>query len=121
MAFGGGVAEAMVIPTTVRRRDDAIEIVWDAAGHTGRFPARALRLACPCAACIDEMTNRPILDPATVPDDVRPLALEPVGAYGLKVRWSDGHGTGIYTFRALRDRCPCEACRSPLGSASAAH
>jgi DUF971 family protein len=110
------VAEAMAIPTTVRRREDGVEIVWDAAGHAGFFPARALRLACPCAACVDEMTNRPLLDPATVPLGVHPLALEPVGAYGMKVRWSDGHGTGIYTFRSLRDRCPCAACRGPLGS-----
>ncbi|MBK9691928.1 MAG: DUF971 domain-containing protein [Gemmatimonadetes bacterium] len=42
-----------------------------------------------------------------------------VGAYGLRVEWSDGHGTGIYTFRWLRDRCPCEACTAgavPVGA-----
>ena len=98
------------VPKAIKRHDDRIEITWE-AGHMGSFPARELRLACPCAACIDELTNRPLLDPATVPADVGPNALELVGAYGLRVRWSDGHGTGIYTFEALKDRCPCPACR----------
>ncbi len=100
-----------MVPTAIRRDADAVTITWDAAGHVGRFDARALRLACPCAMCVDELTNRPLLDPATVPDDVAPEAISLVGAYGVKIRWSDGHGTGIYTFRALRDRCPCPRCR----------
>ncbi|MBK6422877.1 MAG: DUF971 domain-containing protein [Gemmatimonadetes bacterium] len=39
-----------------------------------------------------------------------PLRLARWAPYGLRVEWSDGHGTRIYTFRWLRDRCPCEAC-----------
>jgi len=34
-----------------------------------------------------------------------------VGTYGLRVQWSDGHGTGIYTFERLLATCPCERCR----------
>jgi DUF971 family protein len=60
--------------------------------------------------CVDEMTNRALLDPATVPSDVAPEAISLVGAYGIKIRWSDGHGTGIYTFRMLREHCPCGQC-----------
>jgi ATP-binding protein involved in chromosome partitioning len=48
------------------------------------------------------MSGRRLLDPATIPPDVRPLSLSLVGAYGLKITWSDGHGTGIYTFTHLR-------------------
>ncbi len=104
------MAETNVVPVTIRREPDAVLITWDVQGHTGRFPARTLRLLCPCAMCVDELTNRPLLDPSTVPEDVAPLALELVGAYGLKIRWSDGHGTGIYTFRFLGERCPCARC-----------
>ena len=99
-----------MVPAAIRREPDAVVITWAEPGHVGRFEARALRLACPCALCVDELTNRPLLDPASVPTDVAPLSLELVGAYGLKVRWSDGHGTGIYTFRMLRDSCPCGHC-----------
>jgi ATP-binding protein involved in chromosome partitioning len=98
------------MPRSITREDAGLRIEWDAEGHEGFYPARPLRLACPCAACVEEMSGRPILDPATVPADVRPVALALVGAYGLRITWSDGHGTGIYTFQALRDACPCERC-----------
>jgi ATP-binding protein involved in chromosome partitioning len=102
---------SLPIPHAINRRDEGILIEWDTAGHEGWFPARALRLACPCAACVDEMSGRALLDPAAIPSDVRPVTLALVGAYGLQVQWSDGHGTGIYTFQRLLSSCPCEACR----------
>lgn len=46
--------------------------------------------------------------------DIQPLALELVGAYGLRIHWSDGHATGIYTFERLARDCPCERC-TPSG------
>jgi ATP-binding protein involved in chromosome partitioning len=100
------------IPHAINRRDDGLLIEWDATGHQALYPARELRLACPCAACVDEMSGRALLDPVTVPADVRPVSVALVGAYGLKVQWSDGHSTGIYTFQRLRAACPCAACRS---------
>lgn len=101
------------VPYALTRRDDGILIEWDPAGHKALYPARALRLACPCAACVDEMSGRLLLDPGGVPEDVRPVSLALVGAYGLRVQWSDGHGTGIYTFQRLRASCPCDACGTP--------
>ena len=63
---------------------------------------RDLRLACGCAICVDEWTGEEHLDPACVPEDVRPLKIESVGRYALQIQWSDGHDTGIYPFRRLR-------------------
>ncbi len=63
---------------------------------------RDLRLACPCAHCVEEMSGRPLLDPATVPAEVMPRKITSVGTYAVIVDWSDGHGTGIYTYRYLR-------------------
>ena len=53
----------------------------------------------------------PLLDPARVPLDIRPVTVALVGAYGLKVHWSDGHSTGIYTFQRLLGSCPCPRCQ----------
>ena len=102
----------MATPHAITRRDDGIHVEWDRHGHVALFPARALRLACPCAGCVEEMSGRPLLDPATVPDDVRPVQLALVGAYGIRVLWSDGHGTGIFTFDQLLATCPCDRCRA---------
>lgn len=101
---------AIPLPHAITRRDDGILIQWDRSGHEAFYPARELRLACPCAGCVEEMTGRTLLGPEAVPSDVRPVAIELVGAYGLRVRWSDGHATGIYTFERLRRDCPCERC-----------
>ena len=100
-------------PRAIRRLDAglAVQIEWNDAGHTGRFAARDLRLACPSAVCVDEVSGRKIIDPDTVPDDVAAQAIELVGAYGIRIRWTDGHSTGIYTFQWLLSACPCEACR----------
>jgi ATP-binding protein involved in chromosome partitioning len=98
------------IPHAINRQDDGLNIEWDENGHVGFYPARALRLACPCAACVEEMSSRPLLDPATVPIDIRPVSVALVGAYGIKIQWSDGHSTGIYTFERLLESCPCPRC-----------
>jgi DUF971 family protein len=106
------MAKAPVPPHAITRQDGGVWIEWDAEGHAGFFPAHPLRLACPCAGCVEEMSGRPLLDPNTVPASVRPVSLALVGAYGLQVRWSDGHDTGIYTFERLLADCPCPVCEA---------
>lgn len=111
------MVSAPVVPYAITREDAGVRIEWTQGVHEGFFPARPLRLACPCAGCVEEMTGRPLLDPAAVPRDVRPVRLSLVGAYGLRVDWSDGHSTGIYTFDRLRAVCPCQTCRLARGEA----
>ena len=81
-------------------------VVWE-DGHQSIYEGYALRCACPCAACVDEMTGMKILDDEQVPKDVKPLEIHPVGRYGISIVWSDKHDTGIYTFIRLRKLCPC--------------
>jgi DUF971 family protein len=78
-----------------------LQIRW-ADGHTSEYPPRLLRLKCPCAGCVEEMTGRPLLDPDSVPADVYPLEIRYMGRYALTFHWSDGHATGIYPFDMLR-------------------
>lgn len=78
-----------------------LRIDWqDGARH--RYPVRTLRLACPCARCVEELTGRPLLREEDVPLDVRPIRVSPVGHYAIAIQWSDGHDTGIYSFEWLR-------------------
>lgn len=92
----------MLMPHAIRRQDDGLVIVWHEGTEGILLEARALRLSCPCAGCHDEMTGVPLLEPSQLPDDIHPVSVGLVGTYGLRVTWSDGHDTGIYTFEALQ-------------------
>ena len=94
---------AAAVPTRIYQAGPAtLAILWS-DGRESRYPVRELRLACPCATCRDEMTGERILDPARIPEDVRPVHLGSVGNYALKIRWSDGHETGLYSYDRLRE------------------
>lgn len=97
-------------PRAITRQDDGLLVEWAEPGHQWLYPARMLRLACPCAMCVDEFSGRPLLDPARIAESVRPEQVALVGTYGIRIRWSDGHGTGIYTFEILRALCGCPRC-----------
>lgn len=79
----------------------ALAITWQ-DGAESVFDVRALRLACACAHCVDEWSGEDRLDPASVPEDVRPIRIDAVGRYAIQIAWSDGHDSGIYPFRRLR-------------------
>jgi len=90
-------------PVAIKRRDDGVEITWTQGAPPVLYPARPLRLSCPCAECVEEMTGIPLLKPERVAEDIRPAQLELVGSYALRVRWSDGHATGLFTWAKLRE------------------
>ena len=84
-------------------------VVWE-DDHESYYPGHYLRCACACASCVDEMTGAKLLREERVPRDVTILELHPVGRYGISIRWSDKHETGIYPFERLRRLCPCPRC-----------
>ncbi|MDE0959162.1 MAG: DUF971 domain-containing protein [Planctomycetota bacterium] len=102
---------------STRIRADVVEllkpamllIVWG-DGHESLFPHRPLRESCECAACIDEWSRKPILDPKSLPVDLHCTSFERTGRYGLNLTFSDGHGTGIWSLDRLRAACPCPEC-----------
>ena len=83
-----------------------VTVTWT-DGLVCRFTATYLRVNCSCAECVEEWTNRQLLDPASVPADLRAEDYLQVGRYALQFLWSDAHYTGIYPFEALRALCQC--------------
>lgn len=93
-------------PTEIRQDGpDRLAIRWADGAHS-TYAVRDVRLACQCAHCVDEWTGELRLDAGRVPDDVRPRQIRSVGRYAISIEWSDGHDTGIYSFRQLRELRP---------------
>lgn len=61
-----------------------------------------LQKQCPCAHCVDESTGKRMLDPSTVKPDVRAVRVANVGRYALRIQFTSGCSTGIYSFDMLR-------------------
>lgn len=96
-------------PKTITTSDPArIEIEWD-DGHRTLYTPAQLRAICPCAACVDEVTGIRTHDPATVAPDLTQSDARLVGNYALALQFSDGHHTGIFTFKRLRREDPALA------------
>lgn len=88
----------------LRRRPGGIEFAWS-DGSTRLVADRALRLACPCAHCVHEMTGRKLLDPAQVPAGIAIRDMQAMGLYAYRILFDDGHDSGIYTLERLQALC----------------
>ena len=99
------------IPREITRANEHdVRIVWKDE-HQSIYPAGFLRWQCPCAGCVDEWSGQRVLREEDVPGNVGAVSVELVGRYACRVRWSDGHSDGIYTFESLRKLCPCRECQ----------
>jgi DUF971 family protein len=78
-----------------------LEIVW-ADGATTRYRHAILRGFCPCAHCQGHQGPIGWTEAAT-DVDLPIVDLEEVGNYAVRLVFGDGHSTGIYSFRFLRD------------------
>ncbi|TWU20840.1 DUF971 domain-containing protein [Bythopirellula polymerisocia] len=78
-----------------------LHVVWN-DGETD-FPFVFLRRQCQCAQCVNEWTGEQILDPASVSDDISVESMDLVGSYAVRIHWSDGHNSGLFTWDRLRE------------------
>jgi len=92
----------MLSPDAIRSvGQDEILIVWS-DGCRSLLTLTLLRLQCPCAGCVDELTGERRIKPDQIRPDISILDWKIVGNYAIQWRWSDGHQTGIYSFEYLR-------------------
>jgi DUF971 family protein len=98
-----------------------VDIEWK-DGHVSHYAFVYLRDACPCAMCEDERAKagRKPGDLVTAAPgallmfkpSAKPLSAEPVGKYAIKFNWNDNHDLGLYSWKYLREVCPCAECRA---------
>jgi DUF971 family protein len=84
------------------REQGVLEVGWN-DGTLRRIPFKTLRSQCPCAGCVDELTGIRTLDVESIPADIAPTQIELCGNYALRIDWSDGHSTGLYTWQRLAE------------------
>lgn len=97
--------------------EGGIHLHWS-DGHTSVYPYRWLRAQCTCAHCKHEWTGRRLVFEDQIDAGVFPVAVAPVGRYGLSFTWNDNHKAGIYTFDRLREICPCSECAAKAAPAA---
>ncbi len=92
-------------PTAIQKIGNELAIAWNDATET-YLPLEFLRRHCPCAACGGE--------PDVLGNIVRPrveftgksfdlAGWQVVGGYAIQPKWGDGHSTGIYSYKFLRN------------------
>jgi ATP-binding protein involved in chromosome partitioning len=71
-------------------------------GLVSHYRLSDLQKQCPCAGCVDEVTGKRLFNEKAVKDDVRALNIKNVGRYALKIQYTSGCSSGIYSFDFLR-------------------
>ncbi|HEX2971242.1 MAG TPA: DUF971 domain-containing protein [Tepidisphaeraceae bacterium] len=94
------------------KKDEKLEIEWQ-DGLKSTYSISLLRTMCPCALCKtvreqDQGGKKPLLQvlPGNYAKPIAVTEAELVGGYALRLEWSDGHGSGIYSFQYLREISP---------------
>ena len=94
------------------KKDKQLDIEWQ-DGTRCTYSLTLLRTMCPCAACKDQRAAEKLRKPTSLnilpgnfTSTITVVDAQLVGNYALRIDWSDGHATGIYSFEYLREICP---------------
>lgn len=90
----------MVVPVSLRLRQQSrvLEVTFE-DGAVFTLPYEFLRVHSPSAEVRGHAPGQEVLQ--TGKRDVQVSAIHPVGNYGMKPVFSDGHASGIYTWQYL--------------------
>jgi DUF971 family protein len=87
-------------------RENGLTVTW-ADGTESFFPVGYLRAKSPSADARmlrEQMARNPLtVLPASRAGPLTALDAELVGRYAIRIRFSDGHDTGIFSWRYLRE------------------
>ncbi|WP_130470511.1 gamma-butyrobetaine hydroxylase-like domain-containing protein [Candidatus Magnetaquicoccus inordinatus] len=90
------------IPNEIRQKsqEQRLQITWD-SGEIFSYPMEYLRVKCPCADCCGHTPDQAKLIDGK--QGVTIQSLLPVGRYALKIAFSDGHDSGVFSWSTLFD------------------
>lgn len=78
-------------------------IIWE-DGTECLLELRELRKRCPCATCLAERDKQSkMYIPLFAENQISVMAINQVGNYAVQITWNDGHNSGIYEFKFLKN------------------
>ncbi len=98
------------------KKDTALTIQWS-DGRVSIYPIAYLRKLSPSAEARElrkEMARNPLTVLPAGASGTGPLTavgIDPVGNYAVRIRFSDGHETGLYSWTYLRQIAPTPAAK----------
>lgn len=98
------MARKAPVPVAIKlhKRSRELEIEFD-DGLSGRLGAEYLRVHSPSAEVTGHGQGEGVL--VTGKEAVGIDSVEPVGRYAVRLRFDDGHSTGLYTWPILYELC----------------
>lgn len=97
-----GLTPSTPRPTDIRLHQASrkLEVVFDDGAHF-HLPCEFLRVHSPSAEVRGHGIGQEVLQVGK--EDVTIVGIEPVGQYAVKLKFSDGHDTGLYSWDYLYD------------------
>ena len=98
----GGLTKDTPIPTEIKlhQKSNELEVTFS-NGSKFHFTCEFLRVYSPSAAVRGHGPGQEVLQVGK--KNVGITAIDPVGAYAVKLRFTDGHDTGLYSWDYLYD------------------
>jgi DUF971 family protein len=98
----GGLTKDTPIPTEIKlhQKSNELEVAFS-NGQEFRYTCEFLRVNSPSAEVRGHGPGQEVLQVGK--RNVGITAIEPVGTYAVKLRFSDGHDTGLYSWDYLYD------------------
>lgn len=94
-------AASLLIRQIQQTSNHTFSIQWS-DGQEQHFRLSVLQKNCPCANCVDEQTGHRLVDLKMIQEDVRAVSIRSIGRYALRIQFTSGCSTGIYSFEMLR-------------------
>lgn len=94
-------ASAAAVPTDIKlhRKSRLLDVVW--TDRTDSLPLEYLRVFSPSAEVRGHGGGEPML--VAGKREVNVSAIEPVGRYAVRLKFDDGHDSGLFSWPTLRE------------------
>lgn len=92
-------ATQILIKTLQQKNNHTFTIEWS-DGIVSDYRLSDVQSFCPCAKCMDQSKTKSANAP--IDHDVRALRIFNIGRYAMRIQFTSGCSTGIYSYALLR-------------------